>query len=292
MLDLGIPTVVTLHGYDVMVNDDEMRKTPAGRTYLRHRESLWRRASLFVCVSGAIRNRALKTGFPEHKLFVHYIGIDRRTFTPNDQPREPLVLFVGRFVEKKGCRYLVQAMQKVQQAMPEAQVALIGFGPLQGALEILAGELGVRVTFPGRCSSTEVKKWLERAKVLCVPSVTAQNGDCEGLPTVIMEANAVGIPVVGFEHAGIPEIVKHGETGLLYPEGDVDGLAVGLLRFLREDAFWRAAGRAAARRVGEHFDIDSQGAKLEEIYDEVIAQAGAVHNGLHKLAAHGSASWN
>jgi glycosyltransferase involved in cell wall biosynthesis len=229
-------------------------------------------ASLFICVSKSIRERALQIGFPESKLLVHYVGIDRTMFASDERLREPIVLFVGRFVEKKGCKHLVRAMQKVQQVMPAARLVLIGFGPLQPSLEALTSHLGVCATFEGRCSSEEVKRWLERARVLCVPSVSAPNGDSEGLPTVIMEANAMRVPVVGFEHAGIPEIVKHGETGLLYPEGDVDGLAAGLLRFLTDDGLWRAAGHAAARRVAEQFDLHSQGAKLESLYDELIAK--------------------
>jgi glycosyltransferase involved in cell wall biosynthesis len=268
---LNLPTVVTLHGYDVTVRDDTRRKKFAGNLYLKARPQLWQRTDLFLCVSEFIRQRALQSGFPEEKLLVHYIGIDRKVFTPQRGPREPLVVFVGRLVEKKGCSYLLQAMKKVQQQMPEARLAVIGFGPLRIPLEKMAAELGVRAEFPGRKSGSEVRSWFGRARVVCVPSVTAESGDSEGLPTVIMEANAIGVPVVGFRHAGIPEIVKHNETGLLYTERDTDSLASGLLRCLTDDVFWAAASEAGIEQVAEKFDLSTQTAKLEAIYNQLIA---------------------
>jgi glycosyltransferase involved in cell wall biosynthesis len=101
--------------------------------------------------------------------------------------------------------------------------------------------------------------------------VTAASGDSEGLPTVIMEANAIGVPVVGFRHAGIPEIVKHNETGLLYTERDSDSLAAGLLQCLTDDSFWAAASEAGIKQVAEKFDLSTQTAKLESIYNQLIA---------------------
>ena len=286
---LNLPTVVTLHGYDVTVRDETTRRKVAGALYLRARPELWRRAQLFLCVSEFIRQRALQAGFPEEKLLVHYIGIDRTVFTPQSEPREPLVVFVGRLVEKKGCAYLLEAMKKVQQQMPQARLAVIGFGPLRSTLENMARELGVRAEFPGRKSGSEVRSWFARARVVCVPSVTAASGDSEGLPTVIMEANAMGVPVVGFRHAGIPEIVRHNETGLLYTERDANSLAAGLLRFLTEDGFWAAASEAAMRQVAEKFDLAVQTAKLEEIYNQLIASPVAhkrvLETGSQKLNA-------
>jgi glycosyltransferase involved in cell wall biosynthesis len=271
---LNLPTVVTLHGYDVTVRDETRRRTIAGRFYLKARPKLWKRAQVFLCVSEFIRQRAMLAGFPEEKLMVHYIGIDRTVFRPQRGPREPLVVFVGRLVEKKGCRYLLHAMKKVQAQMPQARLAVIGFGPLRDSLEEMARGLGVRAEFLGRKSSNEVRSWFVRARVVCVPSVTAADGDSEGLPTVIMEANAMGAPVVGFVHAGIPEIVKHNETGLLYGERDADSLAAGLLRCLTDDVFWAAASEAGIKQVAEKFDLSAQTSKLEAIYSQCLTALG------------------
>ena len=270
---LKLPTIVTLHGYDVTVNDETRRKQLTGKLYLRGRSALFKKADVFLCVSEFIRRRALEAGFPEDKLKVHYIGIDRKTFAPMQVEREPLVVFVGRLVEKKGCSYLMRSMKEVQRQIPGARLVVIGYGPLHESLLALSRELGIAVEFAGRQSASEVREWLARARVLCVPSVTAETGDSEGLPTVIMEANAMGLPVAGFQHAGIPEIVKHGQTGLLYPEEDVDSLASGLIRLLKDHIFWGSLSRAAMDQVALHFDLSAQTAKLEGIYRQLVASS-------------------
>ena len=120
---LKAPLIVTLHGYDVTVNKFRAEQYRA----------IWNRASLFVCVSEYIRDAALKLGFPASKLRVQYIGIDEDQFqAPKTVPPmqvEHNVLFVGRLVPKKGCQYLIAAMQRVQAAVPDANLTIIGDGP-------------------------------------------------------------------------------------------------------------------------------------------------------------------
>lgn len=271
MSELRLPVVVTLHGYDVTIHDSEWRKTAKGRRYLKRREALWANTSLFLCVSEFIRDVALRSGFPKEKLEVHRIGINRQEFASiKREESEPLVLFVGRLVEKKGCSHLLRAMRTVQAEMPTAELVLIGYGDLRPSLEVQAAELGVRCRFLGPQSSTEVRDWMRRARVLAAPSVTAINGDSEGLPTVIVEAHAMGLPVVGYRHAGIPEIVKTGVTGLLSEEGDTESLARDLLRYLKDDEFWLRSSIAASAWVAESFDMRVQTEKLEAIYSNVM----------------------
>jgi glycosyltransferase involved in cell wall biosynthesis len=266
---LGIPAIVTLHGYDVTTRDREFCKTAAGSHYLRHRERMWDKVSVFLCVSKFIRDAAKQSGFPEEKLRVHYIGVNRQEFAPSDQPREPLVLFVGRLVEKKGCGELLQAMKLVQEQSPQIELVIVGFGPLRQAIEAQAKELGIRYSFLGRQPASVVRDMLGRCRVLCVPSFTAANGDSEGLPTVVMEAHAMGVPVVGYRHAGIPEVVVHKETGLLSEEHDIPSLAQGILCYLEDESFWKSSSLAAQKRVEEHFDLAKQTAVLETAYDEL-----------------------
>ena len=99
---LNIPLVVSLHGFDVTSNDGALRMSRAGRHFLQHRQRLFHEATAFICVSKFIRNAALRAGFPESRLHVHYTGIDCERFRAVDVPRDPkLILFVGRLVEKK-----------------------------------------------------------------------------------------------------------------------------------------------------------------------------------------------
>lgn len=257
---LKIPLLVTIHGGDITVRGG------SSEAYKR----LSDRAGRVICVSEFIRERALEAGFDAAKLIVHHIGIDREHFALS-APLEvsKRVLFIGRLVEKKGCEYLLRAMQLVQQEHPDAGLTVLGDGPLRGQLEALAGELKVRCDFRGFQSPAVVRNTLQRTRLVCVPSVTAANGDSEGLPTVIAEAQAMGIPVVASIHAGIPEILSDGKTGVLAPERDCERLAAGMSLLLGDEAMWQRFHLAALARIAEHFDLRKQTAVLEEIYTRV-----------------------
>lgn len=268
---LRLPLIVTLHGYDVTISDAECSKSRTGRLYLNRRKRLWEQAALFLCVSDFIQAKALEAGFPEGKLRRHHIGVNQREFRRTDEPPDlASVLFVGRLVEKKGCDVLIRAMGIVQQELPSAVLTIIGDGPMRESLDILAKSLGVRCNFLGSRSSEQIKQMLQRATILSVPSRTAENGDSEGLPIVFLEAQAMGVPVVSSFHAGIPEAVIHGETGLLAPEGDYQTLAEHLLLLLRRQDLRVSYGSRGIQWVRGAFDIERQTRGLEDIYEEIL----------------------
>ena len=183
-----------------------------------------------------------------------------------------MVLYVGRLVEYKGCDYLLRAMQHVQQQRPQARLVVIGDGPFRAALEKLNGELGVGANFLGELSQQPMRSWLERARVFCAPSVTVEGGMSEAFGNVFSEAQAMGVPVVSFRHGGIPETMRDGVTGLLAPERDVETLAAHLMRYLEDHAFWARSREEGMHWVRKTFDVRSQTAGLEAIYDNVIEQ--------------------
>lgn len=263
------PLVVTLHGNDVTSTDDSYRRSISGRIYLARRSQLWKQASVFLCISEFIRRSAVDKGYPEAKLRTHYIGIDCSFFqqVSRDSTRES-VLFVGRLVEKKGCTFLIRAMQEVQGRLPRTRLVVIGDGPERSSLEIQARTLGVRCEFRGAQPSTVVRQELSLARVFCVPSIRAKSGDSEGLGIVFAEAQAMGVPVVSSLHGGIPEVVSHGRTGLLASERDSPKLAQHIIRLFADEIFWRDCSRNAVHWISEKFDIRRQTQHLEEIYDQ------------------------
>jgi colanic acid/amylovoran biosynthesis glycosyltransferase len=268
---LRLPLVVTLHGYDVTSSDHSLQRSEEGKVYLRRHEELWDKASVFLCVSKFIRQKALEKGFPRDKLLVHYTGIDLSLFKRESLQRDSnLIVFTGRLVEKKGCRYLLEAVALVREQHPEVYLAIIGSGPMECALREQAASLKLQCEFLGVQPPETVKKYLARARVFCVSSVTAANGDSEGLGMVFAEALAMGTPVASFKHGGIPEVVCDGCTGLLAPEGDVEALAANLLRLLRDNEVWRELSENGVRSVNEYFNIQKQTGKLEDIYTDVI----------------------
>ena len=275
---LRLPLVVTLHGYDVMCADQAHAQTRAGRLYLARRPQLFARADIFLCVSRAIRDRAQARGFPAHKLRVLPCGIDINAFTPGPAPAQTgVVLFVGRLVEKKGCHILLRAMQRVQEQAPQLRLVVAGDGPARSALEAQAAEMTVGTRFFGTQTADGVRALMREARCLVAPSLTAANGDAEGLPTVLAEALAAGLPVASTVHAGIPELIRQNREGLLAPEGDAETLAANLLALCLDDALAERLRMAGRARVEQHFDLHRQTAELEELYAETIAAHRSVH---------------
>ena len=269
---LGVPLVTALHGYDVTMSDQAISATRLGREYLHGRSGLQEKGALFVSCSAFVRRRSLEMGYPAERSIVHAIGVDLQRFQPPPEGlRERIVLFVGRLVEKKGCDSLLEAMAQVQQRCSAMELVVIGDGPLRAEYEARANRLALRCRFLGVQPSTVVRAWMARATVFCVPSVVAKSGDAEGFGMVFIEAQAMGLPVVSTLSGGIPEAVQHGETGLLVPPRDPQGLAAALLLLLENPEVWRRYSAAGRRRVIDHFDLAQQTARLEQVFDDLLA---------------------
>lgn len=267
---LRLPLFVTCTGYEATASEDELKQYRyRGRVYLRRREVLKRHAHRFLAVSDFIRRRLLSQGFPESKTIVHYIGIDTDLFSAEPAvPREPVVLFAGRLIPTKGVSHLVAAMAAVSARVPDAELVIIGKGPLRAELERQCEDLRLRARFLGGLRGDEVRTWMNRASVLCTPSVSAPDGTVEALPAVCAEAHAMGLPIAGFASGGIPEGVVHGTTGLLTREGDEEGLAEHIVQLLSDRARWTSMSRAAVVHARERFDLRRQTRSLENMYDE------------------------
>ena len=272
---LNLPLIMHLRGGAELMPDSELRRHLYQLPFLAYRGQLWQRASLFLCVSQYIRDRAIRAGFPREKVRVHYTGLNCDAFAPSlpvSEKDRNLILYVGRLVPYKGCDYLLRAMKLVRQQHPEARLVVIGDGTFRPALERLNRELAVEATFLGEQPQAMVRVWLERARVFCGPSVTLKDGMSEAFGNVFSESQAMGVPVVAFRHGGIPETMRDGITGLLADERDVEQLAAHLMRYVKDDAFWMRSREEGMRWVRQEFDVRSQTAKLESIYDRVIQQ--------------------
>jgi glycosyltransferase involved in cell wall biosynthesis len=274
---LNVPMVVTLHGYDININREWWEAGRGGSGMRKYPEKLLELASqprvTFVAVSKAIRRRAISYGVPEDKVVVRHIGVDASKFVPRGRPvaeRRPRVLFIGRLVEKKGCEYLIRAFAKLRQKVPEASLIIIGEGKLRGRLQYLVDELAISAEFLGAQPASRVQHELELARVLCLPSVTADNGDAEGFGLVLLEAQASGVPVVTSALGGASEGIREGITGFAFGERDVDGLATRLIQLLVDDALAHALSIAGPRFVSEHFNLSHCTAALESLYDAAL----------------------
>jgi glycosyltransferase involved in cell wall biosynthesis len=267
---MSVPLVTTFHGFDATasVRAHLHSRSPARMNYLLRRKVLARRGDVFLCVSEFIRGKVLQLGFPEARTRVHYIGVDTDGITPGLKSPVPLILHVGRHVEVKGVDTLLKAFASLAGRHPEAELHLVGDGPLQSSLRSMANWLGLghRVRFLGARSHAEVVEMMRRAWVLCLPSNTTQAGETEGFGIVLLEAAAAGIPVVASRHGGIPEAVLDGVTGLLSDERDANALADHLCTLVGSASLRDQLGSAARSRVETQFNLAQQSAVLSEIY--------------------------
>lgn len=271
---LKIPLLVTLHGYDITVCRSYWETGRGGWHRRRYPYQLLELADdpnvHFIAVSNAIRMRALDLGIPAHKVTVHHIGVDTDMFRPSSVPvsqRRRRIVFVGRLVEQKGLAYLIRAFVTVQERIPDAELVIIGTGPLRGNLERLARNLNVPARFLGALSNDEVRNEINKAQVLCLPSITTRNGETEGFGIVILEAQACGVPVVTSSYGGAGEGVVNGKTGFSFPEGDESILARRLVTLLANPDELNHFSAAAVEFVRSKFDLNSLTASLEDLYD-------------------------
>lgn len=270
-----LPLAVTFHGHDVgglfPVNARSLRY---GR-YQRLAPELFERASLLLAASTELAERLEELGAPREKLVVHRLGIDLNHFAYAERRGETMKgLMVGRMVEKKGMVYGLEAFARLRKARPDAELALIGDGPLRDSLETKASELGLgaSVRFLGAVDAAGVQAAMQAADFFMAPSVETASGDRESGTLVVKEACATGLPVVATLHGGIPEIVDDEVTGYLVPERDVDALAERLITLAKDPALRLRLGREGRRKMEREYDTRARNEALEARFLSLLGE--------------------
>ena len=235
-------------------------------------EELFRHGDLFLPVSKSLRDKLLANGCPAEKVRILYSGIDCSRFRFSVRHRDPeevtRLLGIGRFVEKKGWNYAIEAVARLVKSGRNVRYSIVGDGALRSDVEQKIAECGIKdsVTLLGWCEHQEITRLLEESHILLAPSVTASDGDQEGIPNVLKEAMAMGLPVISTWHSGIPELVADGVTGYLVPERDVEALTDRLVYVCDHPEGWVEMGEKARAKIDAEFDTESINNTLEEIY--------------------------
>lgn len=259
--------ITTFYGYDV---SDYVKKR--GQNIY---DKLFSRGDLFLVLSNKMRERLISLGCDEKKILIHHLGIDTSKYKPivkkykkGDTIR---ILTIGRFVEKKGLEYAIKAVNQLLNRYPAIKYEIIGDGELRSKMEQIINECGIseNVKLLGWQEQSVVRKKLNECDIFVAPSVTASNGDEEGTPTTIIEAQASGVPVVSTYHSGIPEMVVDGKTGFLVPERNVDELARKIEYLILNPELWQKMGMAGREHMVKEFDINNLSNRLIEIYKTV-----------------------
>lgn len=227
-------------------------------TYTR----LFRAGDFFLPISEFWRRRLIELGAPRDRVIVHRMGVDcdRLEFAPRAHPAGGPVrlLSIARLVEKKGLEYAIRAVARTVEQGIDVDYRIVGDGPLRAELTALIERLGIsdRVSLLGAQSRNRVREEMYAAQILLAPSVTAEDGDMEGIPVAIMEAMATGLLVLSTRHSGIPELVRDRFSGFLVGERDVDGLARALVERVMRPAEWVPMAQAAREVIEQGFSID------------------------------------
>lgn len=243
------------HGIDISSREVLNHYTP-------EYQQLFRRGDLMLPISDLWAGRLQKMGCPREKIAVSRMGVDMTRFSPRPvkAPATPLeIISVARLTEKKGLHVAIEACRQLKEQGVAFRYRILGIGPWERRLRTLIEQYQLEdvVEMPGFKPSHEVKAMLDDADVFLLPSVTGADGDMEGIPVALMEAMAVGIPVVSTLHSGIPELVEADKSGWLVPENDARALAQRLAAFSQLDADKLAPVIKRAREKVEH-DFNQQ----------------------------------
>lgn len=251
------PYVVTVQGSDIFV----AAQKPGIRMLTR---LALRRAKKVLALSRALAEETARLGVEPERIVVVQNGVDIRRFAvASDTRREPVILYVGSFIERKGCRYLIESFREVSSRQPDYRLVMVGEGSQKEELVTLTAQLGLddRVTFTGLQTQEQVRSWMQRARVFVLPSLE------EGQGVVVVEALACGTPCVGTRVGGIPDMIVPA-VGRLVPPGDAPALAQAITAVIGDTAGWEEMSRSARERAKDHYDWDKIVERIIAIYQE------------------------
>jgi glycosyltransferase involved in cell wall biosynthesis len=271
-----IPLVVSFHGYDVSVLPKQTR-------WRRMYRDLFQKGNRFHAVSNYIAERISQLGAQKKDIHVIHNGIRLTTFLNADRMKHKQndcvqCLHVGRLVEKKAPVHLVKSFRLAQERVPEGirlTLKIAGDGPMREATEaeINTQRLKEDVDLIGQIPHDSVPELMHESDIYTQHCLTASDGDKEGMGITFAEASAIGLPVVATRHNGIPDVVKHGETGFLVPERDVDEMADRITELARDPQLRNQFGEAGRRHIMQNFRLDQQVAKMKQLYQSILSTA-------------------
>jgi len=268
--ELNIPLVCTFHGYDASI----LLKY---QTYLENLKKLFTYAHI-IAVSDEMKRKLVEIGANPKRVSVVRCGIPLDVFefierTNLDQKiKEKKVinyLQVSNFVEKKGHAFTIEAFSLLVKKNPNAHLTLAGGGELYNKINQLVKEknLSNYITFTGVVNEEKVKDLMDEADVFVHHSVISERGDKEGVPTVLMEAMATGLPVISTFHSGIPELINDGINGFLVKERDIESYSEKMHEILFVSSKFSSNAR---KKVSEKFNLTKEVSHIIDIYKNLI----------------------
>ncbi len=281
----GTPYVLYVHGSELLKERRKIRTRGPGRWSSRH---ILGGASAIIANSAATaaltRQLLDELGVPERgRVRVVNPGADPDRFRPSEGGGEKhdngvVLLSISRLVPRKGIDTVIRALPPLLDAFPDLTYRVVGDGPDRRRLEALADEHGVRsaVRFEGHLPESGLAEAYREADVFVLPvREIADDDDVEGFGIVFSEAGAAGLPVIGSRSGGVPDAVRHGETGLLVEPDDVDDLREALRTLITDGELRRRLGRGGRAAVESYFNWDRAAAEVWSILEDVAGAGGS-----------------
>jgi glycosyltransferase involved in cell wall biosynthesis len=247
-----------------------------GKSFDQIRRWVMGRVNRVTVVSRSLRLDLAKSGADPFKISVVPMGVDLRDrfVPPASRTEGGALLYVGRLVEKKGVRYLLEALPAIVRKFENATLTIVGDGPERPMLEDLAQSLGLqaRVTFTGAAANAELPRLYQGADIMVFPSVVGGDGDREGFGLVLVEAMGCGCAAVVTDLPAMQDIVQDGSTAIVVGQKDPQAIAAAVKRLLGDPELRSALARAGRRHVLETFDWTSIVPRYGKILDGLIAE--------------------
>lgn len=258
--ELNLPLIVNFHGFDASL-------TEIIKSYGEQYKEMFSYASCVIAVSKTMYDKLIDMGCPEHKIELVIYGVRDEFFLSKPDYSENSFLALGRFVDKKAPYYTILAFKQVVEKYKDARLYYFGDGDLWATCSNLVRywNLENNVHLMGAKDQSEIIPYFSKVKAFVQHSITASNGDMEGSPVAIIEASAAALSVISTKHAGIPDIVVDGKTGLLVDEHDVDGMAQNMIRILEDNNMAKELGCAGRNYAKENFSMEIHINKLNKV---------------------------
>ena len=221
---------------------------------------------------------AFKEGVPTRIVAIRN-SIDLSSFPRRaEEPQRPLILSVGRLVEKKGFHHLIEACDGLKRSRVKFRCEIIGSGTLRESLEKMIEQRGLahEVKLHGQMSQPQILQYMNQATVFALPCIVASNGDRDIMPNVLKEAMAVGVPVVTTRMDGIEELVTDGRSGILVPPSDSTSLAEAIVRLLQDADLRRRLADCARTVIEERFELRGNFSRLRDLLMEAVQEQDSV----------------
>ncbi len=273
----NIPLIVTFGGYDVPLLLTKSRFNPKHMRYWLLSKLMLKRAKMLLPVSKDLADKLIKAGASPDKIEVFHRGIVIPEFKNKSvkYDKETIkIVMIGRFVEKKGFEYGIEAIGKTISDNHDIFLTIIGDGPLKSKYLKLIKQYSIEsnVEIISQMSQKKLFDKMSESDIIIVPSVVAKNGDTEGITNVLKEACARGLPAIITNHGGNIEIVEDGATGFIVPEKDSEAIYQKIILFADNPELITKMGNAAAKKIKEELDIDHTNEILELLYEKVLLE--------------------